>query len=78
MPKFVCKEVRLRIGHNTFEGGNTYTSENYGLTEEDLTVAHNHGWIQVENWPTAPERKPGAAKLNVDGVKHVIQGANNG
>lgn len=78
MPKFLCKEEVLRLGPNTFEGGNTYNSERYGLTDDDLAAAHNHGWIQVEGWPDAPERQPGAAKLKVDGVKHVISEAKNG
>lgn len=72
MTQFVCKESVLKIGATTFEKDNTYTVELYNITDQQLQDCHEAGWIQVEGWDEAPERKPGVSKLKVDSVKNVV------
>ena len=55
-PSFSPKED-FKEGQFTYEAGNKYDPEKYGLTVDDLKRFHGHGWAEVEGWDPAPERQ---------------------
>ena len=72
--KFTPNET-FKIGRITFEVGdsdkpNVYDSEVQGVQEDELRLAYEQGWCEVEGWNPAPERKAGAVELNPHSVKH--------
>ena len=60
----------FKIGYITYEAGNTYDSDKHPITDEELKVAHDAGWTEVEGWDKAPERKPGAVTLQPAKASH--------
>lgn len=71
--RFTPKEDIKAKGHD-FEADNTYSSERYGLTEDDLKVFWAAGWAEVEGWDAAPDRQPGARTIIPDTVKVQARG----
>lgn len=67
--KFTAKED-FRIGRQLFEEGNTYRSENYALSDNQVMSFYSAGWVEVEGMDPAPERVPGAKTVVVEDTTH--------
>jgi hypothetical protein len=69
--RFTVNENFKARGHLSFEAGNTHNSDILPpeVDEARLRVWWERGWIEVDGWDKAPERKPGAAKLDVHNSK---------
>lgn len=61
----------FKLGYHTFEAGNSYHSEKYpAVTEADWNTAWQAGWCEIEGRDKAPERKPGARRIEPDSSRH--------
>ena len=51
------------------EEGNTFDSERRGIPDETVERWYEAGWVQIEGRDPAPERKPGAQRIQPRGAK---------
>lgn len=57
------------IGRETFEEGNTITTEKHGISDAAVERYWARGWVEVDGWGKAPDRVPGATKLTPSNVR---------
>jgi len=60
----------FKHGPVTFEAGNTYTAEKYGLTEAEVSAFWDAGWAEVEGWDKAPARQPTGVTVRAQDTTH--------
>lgn len=54
----------FRHGRNTFEAGNSYDPERYGIPEDEVKRFWESGWAEVDGWDKAPERDTRGKTVN--------------
>lgn len=70
--KFTVKH-EFKHGYDTFEVDNKHDSDNFeGMSDEDVMVFYNAGWVDIEGKEPGPDPKPVGAELNVQNIKTAI------
>lgn len=64
----------FKHGHTRFEQGNTYNQDNHPITDADLKMFWDAGWIEVEGWETAPPLSTSPVAIQPDNIVIPVAG----